>query len=68
MGPFPQYGRSTIRDIKICPPKDWSLQRRRDYLTWSGHVVVRCRGVNPVLDYILDAAIHRAQEALDNLS
>jgi guanosine-3',5'-bis(diphosphate) 3'-pyrophosphohydrolase len=57
-----------IRDITICPPKDWSLQRRRDYLTWSGRVVAGCRGVSPVLDDIFDAAIERAQEALDSLS
>ena len=27
-----------IRDITVCPPADWSLERRRKYLSWSEDV------------------------------
>jgi|SRR5579863_2549136 len=35
-----------VRDITATPPADWSVQRRRDYLTWSEQLVAGCRGVN----------------------
>ena len=53
-----------IRDITAFPPADWSLDRRRDYLTWAEQVVAGCRGVNTQLDDVFDAAIARAQVAL----
>ena len=53
-----------VRDITATPPADWSLQRRRDYLTWSEQVVAGCRGVNTKLDEALDQAIARARSVL----
>jgi (p)ppGpp synthase/HD superfamily hydrolase len=53
-----------IRDITDTPPADWSLRRRREYLTWSERVVDGCRGVNAKLDYVFDQAISRAKDVL----
>ncbi len=33
-----------IRDVSDCPPADWSIERRREYLTWAEQVVAGCRG------------------------
>jgi GTP diphosphokinase / guanosine-3',5'-bis(diphosphate) 3'-diphosphatase len=54
-----------IRDITISPPADWSLQRRRDYLTWSEQVIAGCRGVNSKLDEAFERAIAIARRSLD---
>ncbi len=53
-----------IQDITDCPPADWSLERRREYLTWAEQVVAGCRGVNIQLERVFDDAIERAREAL----
>ena len=54
-----------VRDITVSPPADWSLQRRREYLTWSEKVVDGCRDVNPKLDQAFDQAITRARTVID---
>jgi guanosine-3',5'-bis(diphosphate) 3'-pyrophosphohydrolase len=53
-----------IRDITEYPPKDWSLERRCDYLTWAEQVVVGCRGVNSQLEQLFDTAVEQARAAL----
>jgi guanosine-3',5'-bis(diphosphate) 3'-pyrophosphohydrolase len=53
-----------VRDITDTPPADWSLRRRRDYVTWSEHVVTGCRGVNAKLDHAFDQAISRSKNML----
>jgi guanosine-3',5'-bis(diphosphate) 3'-pyrophosphohydrolase len=53
-----------IRDITTSPPKDWSLQRRTEYLDWSQKVVSGCRGVNLSLEQAFDDAIKKAHEVL----
>jgi guanosine-3',5'-bis(diphosphate) 3'-pyrophosphohydrolase len=53
-----------IRDITTCPPKDWPLQRRTEYLDWSLKVVSGCRGVNLSLEQAFDDAIKKAHEVL----
>jgi GTP diphosphokinase / guanosine-3',5'-bis(diphosphate) 3'-diphosphatase len=53
-----------VRDITDTPPADWSLRRRREYLTWSERVVAGCRGVNAKLDHAFDQAISRAKTVL----
>jgi guanosine-3',5'-bis(diphosphate) 3'-pyrophosphohydrolase len=53
-----------VRDITDTPPVDWSLQRRRNYLTWSEQVVAGCRGVNANLDQAFDQAVNRAKRKL----
>ena len=39
-----------IRDITRSSPREWSLERRREYLEWAQRVVSGCAGVNPELD------------------
>jgi guanosine-3',5'-bis(diphosphate) 3'-pyrophosphohydrolase len=53
-----------IRDIISNPPKDWSSDRKRDYLKWASDVVDGCRGVNSRLDTTFDAIVASAQRAL----
>jgi guanosine-3',5'-bis(diphosphate) 3'-pyrophosphohydrolase len=54
-----------VRDITVSPPAAWPLQRRLEYLIWSGRVVEGCRGVNSKLDRAFDQAIVRAREVLN---
>lgn len=51
-----------IRDIAESPPADWSRERKTDYLRWTERVVAGCRGVNPKLDAIYDAALAAARK------
>jgi GTP diphosphokinase / guanosine-3',5'-bis(diphosphate) 3'-diphosphatase len=53
-----------VRDITFSPPADWSLERRREYFTWSEKVVAGCRDVNPKLDQAFDRTIARARDVL----
>jgi hypothetical protein len=46
------------------PPKDWSSQRKRDYIEWAERVVAGCRGVNAHLEREFDRATQRARAAL----
>ena len=46
-----------VRDVVHNPPTAWSLERRREYLTWTGKVMAGCRGTNPALEDYLDALI-----------
>ena len=39
-----------LHDLMVSPPKDWSLDRRREYLTWTEQVVAGLRGTNPALE------------------
>lgn len=53
-----------VRDVTDNPPANWSLERRRDYLTWSENVIAGCRGVNQALERAYDDAIARARGIL----
>jgi guanosine-3',5'-bis(diphosphate) 3'-pyrophosphohydrolase len=43
-----------LRDVASSPPKDWPLQRRREYFDWAKQVVDGLRGVHPRLEAIFD--------------
>ncbi len=43
-----------VEDVITSPPADWPLERRREYLTWSGKVVDGCRGTNAALEARFD--------------
>ncbi len=53
-----------IRDVSDCPPADWSIERRREYLLWAEQVVAGCRGVNAQLDRAFDMEIQHARTIL----
>ncbi len=40
---------SNVSDIIFNPPRDWTVQRREDYLTWAEAVVAECPHANPAL-------------------
>jgi guanosine-3',5'-bis(diphosphate) 3'-pyrophosphohydrolase len=52
-----------ISDLINCPPVDWTIERRREYVEWSQRVVDGCRGVNPKLDRTFDARVASARAA-----
>ncbi|MCL4530317.1 MAG: HD domain-containing protein [Chloroflexi bacterium] len=39
-----------VRDMVGSPPKDWPLERRREYLLWTEQVVAGLRGTNMALE------------------
>ena len=53
-----------VRDVTVCPPSHWPLQRRLDYLAWSEKVVAGCRGVNLKLDRAFDQTIAEARGSI----
>ncbi len=50
-----------VRDVSDCPPCDWSIERRREYLLWAEQVVAGCRGVNAELDRAFDVAVEHTR-------
>jgi guanosine-3',5'-bis(diphosphate) 3'-pyrophosphohydrolase len=45
-----------IRDIAANPPRDWTLQRRREYFDWGKAVIDRIRGTDRKLEKLFDEA------------
>ncbi len=55
---------SNITDVVGNPPKDWTEQRRREYVEWGENVVAGLRGVNPALERHFDELVARAKRSL----
>jgi guanosine-3',5'-bis(diphosphate) 3'-pyrophosphohydrolase len=55
---------SNVQDILSTPPRDWSLERRREYLLWSERVVMGLRGVNAKLESYYDALLASGKQSL----
>lgn len=55
---------SNVGDIISTPPKDWSLERRQEYLLWTERVVAGLRGVNETLEEHYDELLARGKESL----
>jgi GTP diphosphokinase / guanosine-3',5'-bis(diphosphate) 3'-diphosphatase len=47
---------ANLRDVAYDPPKEWSLERRREYFDWAKAVVDGLRGSSPVLEHQFDEA------------
>ena len=45
-----------VRDVASNPPRDWPLQRRREYFDWAKAVIDRIRGTNRKLEALFDEA------------
>ena len=43
-----------LRDILASPPKDWTIERKREYFEWAKKVVDQMRGTNPKLERRFD--------------
>jgi guanosine-3',5'-bis(diphosphate) 3'-pyrophosphohydrolase len=57
---------SNINDIGNSPPKEWSLERRLNYLDWADKVVLGLRGANRALEEHFDEAILRTRKKLED--
>jgi guanosine-3',5'-bis(diphosphate) 3'-pyrophosphohydrolase len=57
---------ANVHDVANAPPRDWTLDRRREYLDWAERVVQGCRGVNRLLDARWDDAHKRAIRKLED--
>jgi (p)ppGpp synthase/HD superfamily hydrolase len=55
---------SNLHSMIASPPKDWSSQRKREYIDWASQVVDGCRGVNAHLEQEFERARERARAAL----
>ncbi len=55
---------SNLHSMITSPPKDWSLERRRDYIDWAEKVAAGCRGVNAYLEQEFDRARRRSKAAV----
>ena len=55
---------SNVYDITQSPPRDWSLERRREYLLWTERVVAGLRGVSPGLESRYDELLEDGKRSL----
>jgi guanosine-3',5'-bis(diphosphate) 3'-pyrophosphohydrolase len=55
---------SNVQDIITSPPKDWSLERKREYLLWTEKVVVGLRGENENLERYYDNLLSKGKRSL----
>lgn len=45
---------SNLMDISNHPPKDWDIERKKEYFTWAKDVVDKIRGCNKPLEKLFD--------------
>lgn len=55
---------SNLHSMIASPPKDWSLERRRDYIDWAAKVAKGCAGVNAYLEEEFERARRKAKAAV----
>ncbi len=55
---------SNLHSMIASPPKDWSLERRCEYIDWADKVAAGCRGANAYLEQEFDRARRRAKAAV----
>ncbi len=55
---------SNVQDIITSPPRDWSWERRQEYLLWTERVVAGLRGVNEKLESQYDDLLTEGKAAL----
>jgi guanosine-3',5'-bis(diphosphate) 3'-pyrophosphohydrolase len=48
-----------LRDVSQSPPKDWPLERKREYFDWARQVVGGLRGAHAGLEELFDAEYRR---------
>lgn len=56
---------SNVTEIVQDPPKDWSYERRSEYLDWTRQVIDGLRGQNPELEAYYDATLADAKRLLE---
>lgn len=55
---------SNVQGIVSSPPKDWSLERKQEYLLWTEKVVAGLRGVNQSLEGHYDNLLANGKRSL----
>lgn len=55
---------SNVVDITQSPPRDWTLERRREYLVWTQRVVEGLRGCNDALESYYDRVLEEGMQRL----
>jgi (p)ppGpp synthase/HD superfamily hydrolase len=55
---------SNVEDIINSPPKDWSLEEKREYLLWSERVVAGMRGTNSQLESYYDSMLANGKHSM----
>ncbi len=55
---------SNVYEIAHDPPRDWTIERRREYLDWTEKVINGLRGQNPALEARYDEVLAEAREML----
>jgi guanosine-3',5'-bis(diphosphate) 3'-pyrophosphohydrolase len=53
-----------LRDLLHSPPRDWSSDRRREYLLWTERVVAGLRGASPALEAYYDRELSEGRVSL----
>ena len=55
---------SNVQGIISAPPKDWSLERKQEYLLWTEKVVAGLRGASLELESHYDALLREGKHSL----
>src|ERR1043165_9149945 len=55
---------SNVQDIITSPPRDWSPERKQEYLLWTENVVAGLRGVNENLERYYDDLVSKGKQSL----
>ena len=55
---------SNVRSLASSPAKNWSTERKLEYIRWAREVVGGLRGASPVLEAAFDRAVVEAEEAV----
>ena len=55
---------SNVQDIVTSPPRDWSSERKQEYLLWTESVVAGLRGVNENLERQYDEILMQGKQSL----
>jgi (p)ppGpp synthase/HD superfamily hydrolase len=59
---------SNVKDLGESPPKDWGIDRQREYLDWTEEVVSGLRGINAALDEGYDLTLNSARSKIERNS
>lgn len=54
-----------VRDVTHSPPREWSNERRMEYLLWTEKVVKGLRGSNEALEAVYDETLREGLERLN---
>jgi guanosine-3',5'-bis(diphosphate) 3'-pyrophosphohydrolase len=55
---------ANVRAVTQQPPKDWSLERRQQFLVWSSRVIAGVRGCNAAMERRYDELLKAGRRAL----